>query len=418
MYLSATRLVTMPNGGDFLVGLRKFNIRHVEQLVSLMDSAVGLRSLTEVFGDRFDWGEVKKLLRGSDVQAITMPGLSTSLVLDRGNRPSNNFSKFSYGLASDGDFKHEYRLFNTIPEHFWVNEDEVRVVSQIARLKEALNSFPQLSEEGEPSGRVCLHPVGAFPPPKDQGSRGTCAAFSASAQLQLFIREHVPKFRRVTDFSEQFIYYTAKTNDGRINEEGTTLYATMSALQESGVCAQSTLPYRPYVDWAQTLLFDNSFDLANVKKLAKGTKIASFFAIPGRDRVEWIKSCLRRRLPVSLGVLTFKEAWGNDYAIWRGEIGLPLIRTEDDGKITLLDDCDGGHAVCVVGYVDQPSEELSDRPGGGYFIFRNSWGLTWAEDSSEGRGYGMLPYEYVKRYGIEACVITGVTQTANRDESL
>lgn len=417
MYLKDTELSKMPGGEDLFSGLQKFNIRHVEQLASIMDSPVGSRTLTEVFMDRFDWEEIRTLLRGSDTQAISMPGLSKALAFDRNSRPSNSFTNFAYGLAAEREGIHQYRFFNKIPEHFGDDEDSVLSKNQLVRLDEALKRFPERSEGDELSDTECLHPAGGFPPPRDQGRRGTCAAFSVSAQLQLFIREHVSNFRRVTDFSEQFLYYAAKKSDGRLSEEGTTLYAVMTALQGLGVCAQSTLPYRSYVDWAQTLLFDNSVALNHVLKLAKGTRVDSFCSIPAKDRVESIKRCLRRRLPVSLGVLTFREAWGNDYAIWRGEIGLPLIRHEDDGTITLLDDCDGGHAVCVVGYVNQLDDHLTARPGGGYFIFRNSWGEAWAADSNDGRGYGTLPFEYVERYGVEACVITGVTSTTSKDES-
>jgi C1A family cysteine protease len=50
----------------------------------------------------------------------------------------------------------------------------------------------------------------------------------------------------------------------------------------------------------------------------------------------------------------------------------------------------GGHAVCLVGYQDNPAS-----PGGGYFILRNSWGTAWGNLSPYGRGYGTIPYRYI-----------------------
>ena len=59
----------------------------------------------------------------------------------------------------------------------------------------------------------------------------------------------------------------------------------------------------------------------------------------------------------------------------------------------------GGHAMCIVGCVDQP-----DRPelGGGRFVLRNSWGGTWGQTSPYGAGYGTIPYIYIQRFAIEA----------------
>ncbi len=58
----------------------------------------------------------------------------------------------------------------------------------------------------------------------------------------------------------------------------------------------------------------------------------------------------------------------------------------------------GGHAMCLVGYVDMPNPGL----GGGRFILRNSWGTSWGIDSQYGPGYGTIPYAYIARMGAEA----------------
>ena len=48
----------------------------------------------------------------------------------------------------------------------------------------------------------------------------------------------------------------------------------------------------------------------------------------------------------------------------------------------------GGHDIVLVGYVDDPSPGMN--PGGGVFIFRNSWSAAWGDE-----GHGYLPYAYV-----------------------
>lgn len=55
----------------------------------------------------------------------------------------------------------------------------------------------------------------------------------------------------------------------------------------------------------------------------------------------------------------------------------------------------GSHAVLVVGFRD------GGEPGGGVFIVRNSWGISWGEG-----GHGHLPFAYVDRYGLQAWELT------------
>lgn len=62
----------------------------------------------------------------------------------------------------------------------------------------------------------------------------------------------------------------------------------------------------------------------------------------------------------------------------------------------------GGHAMCMVGYADDPS---SFGIGGGRFIIRNSWGQSWGINSAFGAGYGTIPYSYINRFGLEAFIV-------------
>jgi hypothetical protein len=65
----------------------------------------------------------------------------------------------------------------------------------------------------------------------------------------------------------------------------------------------------------------------------------------------------------------------------------------------------GAHAVCVTGFVPDDTE-----PKGGYFIFRNSWGVDWssaapdpANTYSPEPGYGQVSATYVDQYLWEMC---------------
>ncbi len=67
---------------------------------------------------------------------------------------------------------------------------------------------------------------------------------------------------------------------------------------------------------------------------------------------------------------------------------------------------DGGHAVCVVGFVPYQWE-----PSGGYFVIRNSWGTDWgyelptAGPYGPAPGYGTISASYVENYLWEAFVV-------------
>jgi C1A family cysteine protease len=89
---------------------------------------------------------------------------------------------------------------------------------------------------------------------------------------------------------------------------------------------------------------------------------------------------------VVLSVLTF-PSWDFATTAETGDITMPF-----PGEAS-----DGGHAICLVGYVVDVS-----APGGGRLMFRNSWGTTWAKKSQAAAGYGTLPFEYVKKYALEA----------------
>jgi C1A family cysteine protease len=78
-------------------------------------------------------------------------------------------------------------------------------------------------------------------------------------------------------------------------------------------------------------------------------------------------------------------------------------RTRLDGQITLplpYDAVTGLHAITLVGFgID------ADLPGGGYFIFDNSWGTSWAPNNRFRAGSGILPFKYVQLYGDQAWVL-------------
>jgi C1A family cysteine protease len=62
------------------------------------------------------------------------------------------------------------------------------------------------------------------------------------------------------------------------------------------------------------------------------------------------------------------------------------------------DSVEGGHSMCLVGYVEEPG---APGWGGGRFLVRNSWD-RWGIKCRYGKGYGTIPFSYILRYSEEA----------------
>jgi Papain family cysteine protease len=231
--------------------------------------------------------------------------------------------------------------------------------------------------------------LGELPPIRNQGARGTCVAHAVLA-----VREHLEILAghgRDLDLSEQFVYWWCKGHDGIPTAEGTYLSIAMRCLTEIGAPRESLWPYVMAQSGdegqgpppsaaangdhafciAKTIEF-NRIDITGIKtRLNEGHVVA--FAVPVFD--SWYYSSANQR-------------WG--------KFTLPLPGEQPDG----------GHAMALVGYQDDPA-----APGGGYFLLRNSW-QPWSYESVLQPGYGYIPYAYIARFAQGAFSAERVTQTS------
>ncbi len=229
-----------------------------------------------------------------------------------------------------------------------------------------------------PAGLITL--IDKFPAVRDQGQRGTCVAFASVSYLEFHLSGGSAKTRRR---SEQFFYWACKEIDGTPTQEGTTLAAARNVMKTYGVCLHKTWKYAPLPIGPREGQGPPT-DRA-VAEAGQSRWLDAAEQTPAGD-VDAIRAHLDRGLPVVLGVLTFSN-WDFPVVADTGEIGLPLPLSQPDG----------GHAICVVGY-----EPKADAPGGGVFLFRNSWSKSWATRSRYRPGYGTLFFEYVRQYALEA----------------
>lgn len=218
---------------------------------------------------------------------------------------------------------------------------------------------------------------------RNQGQRSTCVAFATVAAFEGF-RIEGGDSKKASRFSPQFSYWSAKERDGYADEEGTFVESAFEGLTDDGVCKDATWPYTAEADPDKK----EGQGPPPKKAVTEGAKntIVQAKALKPKAPAQ-MKKALRERKLVVLSVLTW-PFWDEDPYNETGRIALPTP-DEDSDEIA--------HAICLFGYRDNPN-----RPGGGDFLFRNSWGRSWGDE-----GNGTLPYGYVKLYGIEAYVVEG-----------
>lgn len=213
---------------------------------------------------------------------------------------------------------------------------------------------------------------------------------------------------------------------------GSTAKYVFKVLEKYGICTYDIWPYsREQLDHLDLVTDVNNRYLPDgadddAKRFRLNDK---YYLFPSPNNVEEIKNYLcglrYKPMPVFVGVRLFSGPDGKTLSEEGGIARLPkivyveiakvcgeidadavkktfsVISTDPDTaetveKLSVLDShSSGGHAMLLVGYVDDDSVV-----GGGYFIVRNSWGEEWGEN-----GYGKLPYAYVELFATSAATI-------------
>lgn len=237
------------------------------------------------------------------------------------------------------------------------------------------------SPDEEPASFAALPPEtdlrARMPAVRHQGARGTCVAHATSAAREFLLGEQ----SRGADLSEQFIYWACKQRDGQAGP-GTWIETAMAVLKELGTCPEAIWPYR-----GDTIPGNESHGPApdNAAREATPFRVATVTKL-NATWVDSLREVLAAGSPVVFSVKMF-ESCQRPHTHRVGDLRLPLPGEKDLG----------GHAMCMVGYVDDER-----TPGGGYFIVRNSWGEGFGQDGQVAPGYCRIPYEYLRQHGLEA----------------
>ena len=259
-------------------------------------------------------------------------------------------------------------------------------------------------------------------PVRDQFGRGTCVAFATLAAVELHraLRDDMPPER----LSEQFLHDcmvtfhpAGGTEETGLPQGGILLHQALRALEQHGIAGAEHAPYRPLEPElnAQPELAPSPAALTAasgnlIQCRAYGTigtpegmdpaRVDNFR--PGEDTAEKMREFLQEGLPVVIGLPLFQHASGLSNWVLPATVRSGMVPCPEDPDAPVLEGPRAdGHVVCLTGYRHDPTE-----PSGGWFVFRNSWGLGFATHSavepalmSAGtRGYGLLSATHVNNY--------------------
>ena len=218
---------------------------------------------------------------------------------------------------------------------------------------------------------------------RQQGKRGACQVFAMVGVIEYQLA------RRGTqvDVSEQFIMWAANEANHLNRTGGFNPDLLIAGLKQYGICEESLMPYIP----REETIEKPSAEAIKDAKTRTSCEILSIKHWPsdigfGDKEIKEIFRKLETGTPVTA---TFCWPAGlSDEQIVDGQHF--IIDKSIDGKSK------DGHGVILVGY------GLDDKiAGGGYFIFRNSWGPKFAD-----KGYARITFEYARKYGIDAYIVT------------
>lgn len=227
--------------------------------------------------------------------------------------------------------------------------------------------------------------IAYFRPIRSQGPRGTCVSFALTA-----LNEYITRRRGIVrDLSEQHLYYETKLIDGASASCGTWQAKGVTVLAGRGECRESVWPYR------NALPCNNHGPLLVAARPDGLNNRLATLVVPARNVLAY-RTHMSKQRPVTLSIPVYNSWYQSASTRQTGRI---TMRIGNEPSI-------GGHAVCLVGYVD-----TANSPGGGYFIVRNSWGTSaFGSANPFGAGYGTIPYQYITNDAWEAfsAVVPGI----------
>lgn len=214
-------------------------------------------------------------------------------------------------------------------------------------------------------------------PVRNQGYRGTCAAFTGIGHLEYAAVQTYPNLSTIA-LSEQRYYYLSKPDCWRngcsLSEEGSWYGTAMEASAKAkgpDIPLETDCPYNPQRG-------SNDLQTPQIASCATGAlQVKSINYVRGAEQI--IKALHDTRLPVP-----FASPLS---ANWERNKGLI---THADSGFTGDTRHAGGHAYLIVGYKKLPN---MPEEGGMCFVVKNSWGTGWGVN-----GYSCMTLKWMEEW--------------------
>lgn len=210
---------------------------------------------------------------------------------------------------------------------------------------------------------------GAVSQPKDQGSCGSCWAFTTAATMES-LAVISGQFKEVPSFSMQQLLDCDKSNDGC---DGGWMYKAYAYTSTHGLMDYDGYAYKGVADHNKCLFDEKKVMFKNVGM--KQEKSLSNDAL---------KAILMKQ-PVGVGIFT-----NSNFQFYKSG-----VMTEETLKCSSPDNS-VNHGVTVVGYGKSATAE-EKKACEEYWVVRNSWGSKWGEEGffklcMDGTGAKSQPY--------------------------
>ncbi len=230
---------------------------------------------------------------------------------------------------------------------------------------------------------------------RDQGNRGTCSVFATTFLIEF----QTARTKKVMGLklSEEYLNW-AKNRANKTDFDGGKFTDIIRGYQEFGMVRMRLMPNRP-------TFHPKHPDRPRKAVIALGKKFERFpftfikqwdnqKGMSARE-LEATKAALKAGHPVATGIWWLEKFETVTVA------HVPLLKeypradnnNSDSSKNPMFD----GHSIDLVGF-----HEWKEFPGGGYFIFRNSFGTRFGP-----RGYCYVSFKYIRDYSNDAISIEG-----------
>jgi len=231
-------------------------------------------------------------------------------------------------------------------------------------------------------------------PIRNQGNRSTCTVFATTFLIE-YQKAGMTGVPGGHILSEEYLNWAGNKATGG-DSDGGFFTKFIPGFQTWGISSAKEMPYQTaynasHPDTPSKATISSAEAMFPVRYPFTILKVWDDTKGMTAAELQNVLSTLRSGRPVATGIW-----WLTNFATVNVH-GVPLLkdypRSAETGSNPPMFD---GHSIDLVGF-----RESSEFPGGGYFIFRNSFGTGFGN-----KGYGFVSFQYLRAYSNDAIAIS------------